>query len=92
MKLTRSALRKMILAEITSISSGSPEELAAQISAEHGNSLNSMMDAEVEDLVYTAMGEAGLMDDDWPDFLDATLDILDKQGAGQGQSVMGEPV
>ena len=82
----------MILAEMTGLASDSPESLASQISAEHGEALNSMMDAEVEDLVYTAMGEAGLMDDSWPDFLDATLEILTRQGAGRGGSVMGEPV
>ena len=87
MKLTRATLRKMILTEMTGIANGTPADLASQISAEHGDALPGMMD-----LVYTAMGEAGLMDDDWPDFLDATLEILDQQGAGRGQRVMDEPV
>ena len=92
MRLTQAALRKMILAEMTGLAAGSPESLASQISNEHGEALNDMMEAEVEDLVYTTMGEAGLMDDDWPDFLDATLDILTQQGAGRGRRVMDEPV
>lgn len=81
MKLERQLLREMILREIRreikSLSKSVLRDVAQAIVSKYGiDVLNSMLDAEVESLIYDQMCEMGLLGDDWPDILDAVYDEL----------------
>ncbi len=90
MKISRQLLREMILTELQEAQGESPAEVAQALIAQHSlDFLSAMTEAEVENLAYTLMSEMGVMDDDWPNFLDDVLEALAAEGAGQGESVMG---